>query len=321
MASHYLDPVQRREIARLLASRTARSEWPTWLLIVAIPAGWLLGAHAYAAYGAWLGAPVMVWFTAWYLSLQHELIHGHPTRRESLNALLGSLPLGLFYPYPLYRRSHLAHHVQEHLTDPRLDPESCYCLPQRWRRASRPLRALLWANKTLLGRLTLGPWIAVGAFAIAEGRLLLSGDRYRWRVWGLHLALCAAMLALLERHFSIPALAYLLTVAYPALSLSMLRSFYEHRPDPESPRRCVLNEAEWPLRWLFLHNNLHLVHHDLPGVPWFLLPTIYRRRRDAYIARSGHFLEAGYVPLARRHAVSAVDAPWHPEPGEPAEAR
>lgn len=71
-----------------------------------------------------------------YMSLQHELIHGHPTRFARLNALFGTLPLAVWYPYGLYRDSHLAHHRHDSLTIPVDDPESYYFTEESWARFS-----------------------------------------------------------------------------------------------------------------------------------------------------------------------------------------
>jgi fatty acid desaturase len=49
------------------------------------------------------------------LSVQHELLHGHPTRWTSLNKVLGYAPFAVWYPYTLYRDSHLLHHRDEDL--------------------------------------------------------------------------------------------------------------------------------------------------------------------------------------------------------------
>jgi fatty acid desaturase len=54
------------------------------------------------------------------------------------------------------------------------------------------------------------------------------------------------------------------------------------------------------------------VPHDLPSLPWYLLPRIYQARRNAYNARSGGFHVQGYGGLMRRHAFRPVDAPVHP---------
>ncbi|MCR3787624.1 fatty acid desaturase, partial [Pseudomonas aeruginosa] len=121
------------------------------------------------------------------------------------------------------------------------------------------------------------------------------------------------LLAGLWRWAGIPPWLYLPAVAYPALGLSMLRSFYEHRPAREPAQRSVLVDAGWPWRLLFLNNNLHLVHHDLPGLPWYLLPRVYSASRRAYRRRSGDFHLPGYGRLWRRHGWRPVDAPVHPE--------
>ena len=89
-------------------------------------------------------------------------------------------------------------------------------------------------------------------------------------------------------------------------------SYHEHRPQAAPEQRTVLNEAAWPWRWLFLNLNYHLVHHELPGLPWYDLPSAYRARREQWLARSGGFLVRGYGQLWREHGVKAIDSPRHP---------
>ena len=50
--------------------------------------------------------------------------------------------------------------------------------------------------------------------------------------------------------------------------------------------RSIINEAGWPWRLLFLNLNYHLVHHDLPGLPWYGLRDVYLAEREAYQRRS-----------------------------------
>ena len=71
------------------------------------------------------GAGVALLLT-FHSSLQHEILHGHPTRSAAVNRLFGILPLSLWIPYDRYRRPHLVHHVNDRLTDPLDDPESNY---------------------------------------------------------------------------------------------------------------------------------------------------------------------------------------------------
>ena len=76
------------------------------------------------------------------MSLQHELIHGHPTRSRRINTALGFPPLSLWLPFACYRTSHLAHHAGDGLTDPRRDPESFYVTGEEWSRMG-PVRRML----------------------------------------------------------------------------------------------------------------------------------------------------------------------------------
>jgi fatty acid desaturase len=92
-----------------------------------------------------------------------------------------------------------------------------------------------------------------------------------------------------------------------------VRSFREHRPAQNASERSVINESAWCWRLLFLNNNFHAVHHDLPGVPWFALGSVYHDRRDAYLARNGHFLVRGYGEWLGRHALTPVAPALHPD--------
>jgi len=62
---------------------------------------------------------------------------------------------------------------------------------------------------------------------------------------------------------------------------------------------------------LVLNNNYHLVHHDLPHVPWFALREVYETSRQQYIERSGGFLVDGYSEWARLYAFTPVTHPVH----------
>ena len=59
----------------------------------------------------------------------------------------------------------------------------------------------------------------------------------------------------------------------------------------------------------FLNNNYHLVHHDLPHVPWFALRNVYETSRQQYVERSGGFLVKGYSEWFRRYGLTAVAHP------------
>lgn len=305
----YLDDTQRTTLTELASGWTWRTQWPTWLLIVSIYSGWFgIAQHARV-----LGLPVTALLLAilgtWYMSLQHELLHGHPTRSALINSLLGFAPLAVWFPYRIYRDSHLRHHDDPHLTHPSYDPESYFVSEHAWQKAGWAIRALLEFRNTFIGRLLVGPALAIAAtMDDALGRIR-RGD---WRdvpAWVAHCLALAGLTIWLQQVCAIPAWVFIFCVGYGALSLGSVRSFHEHRAANEPAHRTVLNEASWGWRLLFLNNNYHLVHHDLPHVPWFALKGVYETSRQQYIERSGGFLVNGYGEWLERYALAPVTHP------------
>lgn len=288
-------------------------EWPTWLLLVAIYGGWGALTWFYEDLPWWLVLPAGAWLVAWQNSFQHEALHGHPTRIGWLNDALAWPALGLWIPYAIYRDSHRAHHETPVLTDPLDDPESYYVTESQWCRLSPVSRALLWVNNTLAGRLVIGPWMVAGRFWCAEAARLLSGGHQHLRAWLIHSILCAALLVWTALVCGISPLEYILLFAWPGLSLTLMRSYHEHRPAGDQAARTTILESGPLLSLLYLNNNLHLVHHDHPSLPWWRIPAHYRRHRADILRRNGGFLIAGgYLEVARRYGLHPKDSPAHP---------
>ena len=282
-------------------------EWPTWLLIIAIYSGWFAALAWYAHAPSAGPLVVLVVLGAWYMSLQHELVHNHPTQNVKLNRALGLLPMAVWYPFDVYRDSHLAHHRDELLTFPGIDPESNYTEPADYVRFSAAWRFLLNAQRTSVGRFFITP-----AFSIANLLQPLT-QLENWRnsafrtTWLQHLVLLAAMLWAIEYFTGMPAWIYV-SISYFMLSVAFMRSFYEHRPAANAMHRIVINEASWPWRLLYLNNNFHAVHHERPGLPWYAIPAVYWQERERYINGNGHFFFQGYMRLFARHAVKPIDS-------------
>jgi fatty acid desaturase len=313
--AEYFDVDHARAIATLNARSTARTEWPTWLLVVAIYGGWLAvlllvrAGHLSLA----MATPPLILLGVWHMSLQHELLHGHPTRSAFVNRLLGYPPLTIWYPYALYRDTHLDHHRDEDLTVPGVDPESNYVSHEQWARLPRWCRMLTVARTTFIGRLVVGPPTSIAAMFADAFRTLRRGDFRYLRMWVTHAVCVIALLAWLQRTIGVPWWYYLLAITWPALSLAMIRSLFEHRAARHPKARIAINEAGFAMRLLYLNNNYHLVHHDLPRLPWYDLPRAYRMRRDAYAEKCGGFvIRGGYRELLARHAWTPTDAPVHP---------
>jgi len=164
-------------------------EWPTLALLLAAYLGW--GAALYGMATLEGARPVAlallaIAFSTLHSSLQHEVLHGHPTRHHGFHELLVALPLGVFIPYRRFKVLHLRHHNNARLTDPYDDPESFYLALADYRDLPAALRALLRLNNTLLGRLTMCPAIALAGFLLCEIKALRAGEPGVARAWAQH---------------------------------------------------------------------------------------------------------------------------------------
>lgn len=291
----------------------ARIEWPTLALALGIYGSFLIVTWFQAGLPWWILLPLGTLIVGLNGSLQHEVIHGHPTRHRWLNDLLGKPALWLWMPYELYRALHLRHHRNDILTDPLDDPESFYLTGRRWQDLAAPTRAVLIVNQTLAGRLLVGPVLAVAGFWREELRRLRAGDRRHVRIWLEHAGWVALILAWVVGASGMPFWRYVLCFAFPGTAISMLRSYMEHRPAADPGARCAIVEDRGLLGFLFLHNNLHAVHHHWPAVPWYRLPALYRERRDEILAWNGGYLIAGYRTILRKFLLRPKDHPIHPD--------
>lgn len=288
-------------------------EWRTLALIVGCYAVWAAGGLLYAA-AAWLAIPLLALSIVLHSSLQHEAIHRHPTRSARWNEALVFLPLGLLIPYRRYRETHLAHHVDSRITDPYDDPESFYLDAADHQRLPRIVRLMLASNATLTGRILIGPAIAAARFLVSETHtaIRLHGvEAQEWRrAWALHAFGLGGVLAVIHFVFAIPIFAYFGAV-YLAMAVLGVRGFCEHRWAEAVDARTVIVERS-RLSLLFLHNNLHLVHHKQPHLPWYALPAAYHARRPEWLAMNGGYAFAGYRAVLRAFAVQAKEPVVHP---------
>jgi fatty acid desaturase len=284
---------------------------------------------AIVIYGGWLGItllhrmihPALLfvlggWFVAWHGSLQHETIHGHPTLWPRVNNLIAMPPLSLWLPYGRYRDTHQAHHACERLTEPELDPESRYLKPNKSRQGAVD-RGLARAHSSLLGRLTLGPPVEIGAFLLGEARHLANGAPGVRRAWAEHLVAAAGVVAWLVVVCKMSLGTYLLTFIYPGCALSLLRSFAEHRADPVGAARIAIVEKAPAFGLLFLNNNLHAVHHRFPGASWRRLPQLHAQNRRSFEGPDALVYD-GYAEVFTRFLLRPHDRLVHPALASPA---
>lgn len=279
----------------------------------------LLLALTYLVWGAgtmlWGGSAVLAILLtgiaiAQHSSLQHEALHGHPTRNAALNEALVFPALSLFVPYRRFRATHLQHHYDPNLTDPYDDPESQYRDPAEWARFNLWQRWLWSAHNTLAGRMLLGPFLGTARFISMELHAMACGDRAVMNGWVWHVAGLVPVVLWL-RYAAMPLWAYLAAI-WLGFALLRIRTFLEHRADDAARARTVVIEDRGPLSILFLNNNFHAVHHMHPKVPWYELPSLYASRRDHYLRRNGGYVYRGYGQVFWQYFLRAKDPVAHP---------
>jgi fatty acid desaturase len=297
---------------RVLPFHRQAVEWPTVFLAAAIYGSWAVLTFWHAVVPWPLLALGGGWFIAWQMSLQHEVLHGHPTRNRAVNDAIGFPPLSLWLPYMIYRAIHLRHHRNEYLTDPLEDPETYYLTPERFGRLGPMARTFLRFRNTFFGRITVGAMRSTVLFLWAHLRLCLRGNRAELRVWVPHLIGVAVVLIWVCGVCHMAIWTYLLCFVIPGRSLASIRSFAEHRAAAEQAERTAIVENAPILGLLFLYNNLHAVHHDRPALPWYLIPAYYSAHRAAIVAANGGLVYDGYADVVRRYVLTPHHAGPHP---------
>jgi len=281
-------------------------EWPTLLMFGLTYAAWLALTSLHNFIPALLALIPLSYIVALPSSLQHEVIHGHPTAWARMNNALAFPALGLVVAYQRYELLHLQHHRNWLITDPLDDSESYFMARKHWLACNAVVQAILRFNNTLIGRLLVGPAIMFFRMVISEWRLgkhnhdvLIS---WLWHLAGVTLVFIWLWLV------NFPILLYVFGVAYPATSLLMLRSFGEHLPEQNIEHRSAIIKSNLIMQLLYLNNNFHRVHHDHPEVAWYRLPKLYRQH---YADHTTH-VYPGYFSLIKRYGTKQRYPVEHP---------
>jgi fatty acid desaturase len=287
-------------------------DWPTLFLAIGVYAAFGIVTLHYHTMPWWLVLPLGATVVCLHGSLQHEATHGFPTRWEAVNSFIVGWPLWLWLPYLSYRWTHRTHHIDENLTNPELDPESNYLTAEQVV-AMSPLRLLVRnMMRTLGGRMLFGP--AYYCFFAWKEKVLAVRDR-RWRalrplLW--HLPALAAILYWVLVVCDIPFWAYVAFFAYPGTSLTLVRSYAEHRAAGPVQQRTVICESNFFWSWLFLYNNLHLIHHRHPRLAWHQRPTKYHAEKAQLTPEHGYYRLSGYAEVFGKWFMHPKEPMVHP---------
>jgi fatty acid desaturase len=222
-----------------------KHDGPTLLVAAAIYASWLLLLASHDFVPWWITAPLAGFVVQWHSSLQHEAIHSMRGLPKWLRRALVWPPIGVSFPFELYRRSHSQHHRNRTFTHPVKDTESYYHREKDWKAYGDLRRWLFIANQTFLGRIFIGPFLGTTRLFIQEAFKMISGDISNVGIWFRHFIGLALMLRLVRRVFDMSVLSYMAEFVYTGFMFGMMRNFIEHRWSEAPSERTAVVESNW----------------------------------------------------------------------------
>jgi fatty acid desaturase len=284
-------------------------EWRTIAVIVAVYGLTILTVMRHEVLTPWLTIPFLSVLGAWHLSMQHETIHGHPFRRQWINDVIGSIPVTLWIPYLCFKRDHIEHHHSD-LTHPGLDNESYYVSPEAWASAGPIRRAAYWANRTILFRMFVWTIVSTVTYLWAQIRLMLRGNKQTWFAMAAHVVGLVAVVYFVRSVAGMPLWQFALGTTYGGRILNAIRPFPEHKYQAGVETRTAMVMSGPFMSLLMLNNNLHVAHHEQPGVAWYEVPNLSARVNAVERAReAGLLYEGGYAEVFRKFSFKPMGAP------------
>jgi fatty acid desaturase len=135
-------------------------------------------------------------------------------------------------------------------------------------------------------------------------------DRGARRQGLAHLAWVALILTVVVAS-PLPLWEYLLGAGWFGASISLVRSFAEHRAVVTGSRTAVVRSGRF-FSLLFLNNNLHATHHAHPGLAWYRIPAVHAMSTFDQESAAGAGLYDGYGEVVRRFCFRPTWIPVHP---------
>lgn len=257
--------------ARAFDLKEGETAWPTLALFLAAAAVHALAAYAgIAGYApAWLCVLVCGVMAYAQFTPLHDAVHKGLSKRPWLNEAVGCLSGAyIFTPFEPFRLNHLTHHA--HTNDPDRDPD-------------------FWVNgKTWLGlALRCATLLEYHHFAYFKlnarlGRALVTGLGELFLFWAVFAGFCWAGYA------KEVVLYWFLPAKLGTAALGLLFDYWPHRPHTERGR--MRDTAVIEPRFFdpfFLGQNVHLIHHLFPTIPWYRYRSALRALEPGIRAEGG----------------------------------
>jgi fatty acid desaturase len=283
-------------------------EWRTLAVIVAVYGLTVLTVLRYDVLTVWLAVPLLAVLGAWHLSMQHEVLHGHPFKNQFINDAIGGIPVTLWIPYLAFKKDHHEHHLSD-LTNPALDNESYYVTQQQWDKAGKIRRAAWTANRTILFRMFVWTIVSTITYVLSVVNRAIRGEKGDRLAITLHIVGVVFVVYLVSLS-SMPFWQFALGTLYGGRILNAIRPFPEHKYQSGVETRTAMIMAGPFMSLLMLNNNLHIAHHEEPWVPWYHVNSLARKVNAVERAReAGVLYEGGYAEVFRKFSFTPVDSP------------
>ena len=293
--THTLTPVPaapRPKLPRDALYQPPAVAWPTLLLFVAALLLWT--AALWAGVSGRIPAAMAVLlqtvaafmqFTVLHDGVHRSLMRGYPRLNTVVSSVAGA-SLGLLAASAAFRYAHFKHH--RHTNESASDPDL-------WSGHGRPwLLPLRWATADFY----------YGYVILKDWKQIPLADRLQIAV-GVS-AMLLLFVALAVAGYGREALLYWILPARLAIVwLAFAFNFLPHHPHATEQRHnpyaatSIREGGEPVMRWLFLFQNYHLIHHLYPSVPFYRYLKIWRLNR-AEFRRQGAPVVDWYAVNPRR---------------------
>jgi fatty acid desaturase len=275
-----ISPAEEKRIARELSPAIA---WPTLAMALLLPiAHWtVVGLGLAGGLPLWACATVLTVTAYAHYTLVHESIHGNLAPGFAslrwLNTLVGwAGALGLCYNWPMMMRGHPLHHTHTNTDqDPDIHVKGTFRqLLAKW---------LVFVPMSLVPPILLR-YVAPPQYRKLRG-MLRGGEMLQASAVSVCLLLLLAV-SIATGH----TLAWLFLLFIPsrvaALILQVCFSWLPHYPFDRTERYLNTRISLWSGGTvLLLQQNLHLMHHLWPSVPFYNYARLYRRLRPVLVAK------------------------------------
>lgn len=276
--------ISHAEEKRIALALSPPVAWPTLILAVALPTTLL----AVIALGLghilplWACTPILAAVSYAHYTLVHESIHGNVVAKPKglawINTLVGWIgAMGMGAGWPALQRTHLLHHSH---TNTERDPDilvkgTFVQLLIKWLvmlpMGLLPIFAIRFISPERYKRLS-------GILSPAEVAQVSAVTLFTW-------ALLIAAIA--TGHAADWLMLWFLPTRLGVLLLNIFFQWLPHHPFDRTERYLNTRISLWPGgTFLLLQQNLHLMHHLWPSVPFYNYARLFRALRPVLVAES-----------------------------------